>query len=94
MALLARYHATIRLIESAQLTPTEHSIWRAFLDEAVDPEYAACYIWEKIYDRPACSAEQTLDELKIDWKRLVTKCQSEPSVHGDSHGSANHEISG
>ncbi|KAJ5420905.1 hypothetical protein N7465_003424 [Penicillium sp. CMV-2018d] len=73
MAPLARYHTTIRLIESALLTPTEHSIWRAFLDEAVDPEYAACYIWDKIHDHPACSPEQALQELKIDWKRLVTK---------------------
>ncbi|KAJ5158373.1 Aminoglycoside phosphotransferase [Penicillium coprophilum] len=73
MAPLVRYQTTTQLIESARLTPTEHSIWRAFLDEAVDPEYAACYIWERIHDRAACSIEQTLDELKIDWKRLVTK---------------------
>ncbi|KAJ5511933.1 hypothetical protein N7453_004036 [Penicillium expansum] len=60
MASLTMYHTTTRLIESAQLTPTEHSIWRAFLDEA-------------IHDRPACSLEQALYELKTDWKRLVTK---------------------
>ncbi|QQK47077.1 Protein kinase-like domain [Penicillium digitatum] len=73
MAPLERYHKTLRLIESARLSPTEHSIWRAFLDEAVDPEYAACYIWEKIHDNSPCSTEQALDQLKADWKRLVTK---------------------
>ena len=74
MASLARYHALILLVESAQLTPIEHDIWRAFLDEAVDSEYAACYIWERIHDRPDCSLEQALHKLKIEWKRLVRKC--------------------
>ncbi|GFF30536.1 LOW QUALITY PROTEIN: hypothetical protein IFM46972_02947 [Aspergillus udagawae] len=74
---LGRYNATIRLIESTQLTATEHSIWRAFLDEAVDPEYAAQYIWERIHDRPSHPPEQVLHELKLDWKRVVTKFQTE-----------------
>ncbi|KAJ5382568.1 Aminoglycoside phosphotransferase [Penicillium concentricum] len=68
----AKYHTTLRLIESTRLTPTEHSTWRAFLDEAVDPEHAAYYIWERIHNRQDCSTEQALHELKIDWKRLVT----------------------
>lgn len=38
------YSAAARLIESAQLIPTERSIWRGFLDEAVDCEYAAQFI--------------------------------------------------
>lgn len=73
MAPPVRYHTVIRLIESTQRAPTEHSIWRAFLDEAVDPEYAACYIWERIHSRPASSPEQASNGLKIDRKRLVTK---------------------
>lgn len=78
--LLGRYNATIRIIESTQLTPTEHSIWRSFLDGAVDPEYAAQYIWQMIQDHSSQSPEQVLQELKLEWKRLVTKCQSEPNV--------------
>ncbi|KAJ5950608.1 Aminoglycoside phosphotransferase [Penicillium vulpinum] len=70
MALLAKYNATLQLIESASLTPIEHSIWRAFLNEAVDPEHAACYIWERIHDCPDFSTEQ----------RLVTNFQSKPSA--------------
>jgi hypothetical protein len=77
---LGRYNATIRLIESTQLTPTEHSIWRAFLAEAVDQDYAAQYIWERIHNRSGRPPEQVLQELKLDWKRVVTKCQSKPSV--------------
>lgn len=78
--LLARYNATIRLIETAPLTPAEHSIWRAFLDEAVNPEYAAQYIWERVHNRSGRPPEQILQELKLDWKRVVTKCQSKRSV--------------
>ncbi|GFF40765.1 hypothetical protein IFM61606_01621 [Aspergillus udagawae] len=68
------------LASLCELTATEHSIWRAFLDEAVDPEYAAQYIWERIHDRPSHPPEQVLHELKLDWKRVVTKCQSKPNV--------------
>ncbi|KAJ5325258.1 uncharacterized protein N7506_008360 [Penicillium brevicompactum] len=67
------YEATVRLIEAARLTPTEHSIWRAFLDEAIDPEYAARYIWESINTSFGRSPEQVLDELKSHWKQVVTK---------------------
>lgn len=77
---LGRYNATIRLIESTRLTPVEHSIWRAFLDEAVNPEHAAQYVWEKVHDRSGRPPEQALQELKLDWKRVVTKCQSVWSV--------------
>ncbi|CAI7593067.1 unnamed protein product [Penicillium pancosmium] len=90
-----RHHVTLQLIESAQLTPTEHSIWRAFLNEAVDPEYAAQYIWGKIHDQPDRPAEQALWELKLDWKRVVTKlswrdqvpldAQSLVEIRDDSH---------
>jgi hypothetical protein len=76
---LGRYNATILLIESTQLT-TEHSIWRAFLADAVDQDYAAQYIWERIHNRSGRPPEQVLQELKLDWKRVVTKCQSKPSV--------------
>ena len=58
------YEATVRLIEAARLTPTEHSIWRAFLNEAIDPEYAAQYIWDRINDSSGRPPEQVLDELK------------------------------
>ncbi|KXG49037.1 Aminoglycoside phosphotransferase [Penicillium griseofulvum] len=80
MAPLARYHATTRLIKSASLTSTDHAIWRAFLDEAVDPGHAACYIWKRIHDRTDCSTEQVLHELKIDWKRLATKLVKQDQV--------------
>jgi len=77
---LGRYNTTIQLIESARLTPTEHTIWRTFLNEAVNPEYAAQYIWERVHDCFGRPPEQVLQELKLDWKRVVTKCQSERSV--------------
>ncbi|PYH90221.1 hypothetical protein BO71DRAFT_335004 [Aspergillus ellipticus CBS 707.79] len=81
--LLTTYNATIRLIETAPLTPTEHLIWRAFLDEVVGPEYAAGYVWERIHDRNGRPVEQVLQELKHDWKRLVTKCQPKPTMRDE-----------
>ncbi|KAF7163167.1 hypothetical protein CNMCM5623_008237 [Aspergillus felis] len=81
---LGRYNASIRLIESTQLTPTEHSIWRAFLDEAVDPEYAAQYIWERVHDRSGRPPEQVLQELKLDWKRVVTKLPRRDQVSSEA----------
>lgn len=69
------YEATVRLIEAARLTPTEHSIWRAFLNEAIDPEYAAQYIWDRINDSSGRPPEQVLDELKSNWKQVATKRQ-------------------
>lgn len=54
------YNAAARLIESTQLTPTEHSIWRAFLDEAVDCEYAARFIWQGIHDQSDRPPEPSL----------------------------------
>ncbi|KAJ5793575.1 hypothetical protein N7457_000174 [Penicillium paradoxum] len=67
------YKATIKLIESARLTPTEHSIWRAFLDEAVNAECAAQYIWQRIHNGSGHPPEQVLGELKLQWKQVVTK---------------------
>lgn len=72
-----RFNETTRLIESARLTPTEHSLWRAFLNESVDREYAAQYIWERIHDHTARPVEQILTDLKLEWKQVVSKCQSE-----------------
>ncbi|KOS48990.1 hypothetical protein ACN38_g173 [Penicillium nordicum] len=57
MAPLVTYHTTLRLIESARLTPTEHPIW-SFSGQS----------------------QQALNELKIDWKRLVTKLARRDSV--------------
>lgn len=67
--------ATLRLIESARLTPAEHMIWRAFLNEAIDPEYAAQYIWQKLNDRGGRPPEEVLGELKLEWKQVLTKCE-------------------
>ncbi|KAB8214406.1 hypothetical protein BDV33DRAFT_196132 [Aspergillus novoparasiticus] len=78
--LVERYNAAVQLIESSRLTPTEHSIWRAFLGEAVNPEYAAQYMWERMHDNSRRPPEQVLQELKLGWKRIVTRCQSNPSV--------------
>ncbi|KAE8308124.1 hypothetical protein BDV41DRAFT_581711 [Aspergillus transmontanensis] len=77
--LLERYNAAVQLIESSRLTPTEHSIWRAFLDEAVNPEYAAQYMWERMHDNSGRPAEQVLQELKLGWKRVVTRRDQVPS---------------
>ncbi|KAF7122517.1 hypothetical protein CNMCM5793_000542 [Aspergillus hiratsukae] len=66
------------------LTPTEHSIWSAFLDEAVDPEYAAQYIWERIHDGSGRPPEQVLQELKFDWKRVVTKLARRDQVSSEA----------
>lgn len=74
-----QYHSTVQLIEAAQLTPTEHLIWKAFLNEAVDPEHAARYIWERVHASPG-SPEKALRELKILWKQVALKCESRPMV--------------
>ncbi|KAJ5786785.1 uncharacterized protein N7503_011997 [Penicillium pulvis] len=48
-------------------------MWRAFLDWAVNPEFAAQYVWEKAHDRSGRPPERALQDLKLDWKRVVTK---------------------
>lgn len=72
-----RFNETARLIGSARLTPTEHSLWREFLNESVDRESAAQYIWEMIHDHTGRSVEQILTEIKLEWKQVVSKCQSD-----------------
>jgi hypothetical protein len=71
------FNETARLIESARLTATEHSLWGEFLNESVDGEYAAQYIWARIYDHTGRSVEKILTEMKLEWKQVVSKCQSE-----------------
>ncbi|KAJ5359609.1 uncharacterized protein N7496_012022 [Penicillium cataractarum] len=79
-----RLNETARLIESARLTPTEHSLWRAFLNESVDREYAAQYIWERIHDHTGRPAEQILTELKLEWKQVVFKLARRDTVPHES----------
>lgn len=81
MAPLLKWHkATIQLIESVQLTSTEHILWRTFLAEAVNPEYAAQYIWERLHDNSGRSVKQILQEIKLDWKRITAKRQLKPRI--------------
>ena len=67
--------STLDLITSAKLTPTEHLLLKGFLTEAVDPEYAAQYISQRIEGRGDRNIEEALRELKQDWKQLVLKCE-------------------
>lgn len=67
--------STLALITSANLTPTEHLLLKGFLTEAVDPEYAAQYISQRIKDGGDRNVEEVLRELKQDWKQLVLKCE-------------------
>ncbi|OOQ82494.1 hypothetical protein PEBR_38700 [Penicillium brasilianum] len=77
-----RFNETARLIGSARLTPTEHSLWRAFLNESVDREYAAQYIWERIHDHTGRSVEKSLIEIKLEWKQVVSKlARRDPVPH-------------
>lgn len=65
--------STLHLISSANLTPTEHLLLKGFLTEAVDPEYAARYISQRIENSGDRNVEQALREFKQDWKQLVLK---------------------
>lgn len=63
------------IIRSANLTPTEHLILEKFLDEAVDPSYAARYLLQRLNENPGRDTEAGLRVFKQDWKRLVSKCE-------------------
>jgi hypothetical protein len=75
---------TLDMIISAQLTPMEHLLLTGFVSEAVDSEYAARYVSRRVNDNPGRKVEEILQDLKRDWKQLVTKCEfSFPfSIHG------------
>ncbi|KAM5438413.1 hypothetical protein MferCBS31731_004990 [Microsporum ferrugineum] len=69
------------IIRSANLTPTEHLILEKFLDEAVDPSYAARYLLQRLNENPGRDTEAGLRVFEQDWKRLVskfTKCEEIP----------------
>jgi hypothetical protein len=67
--------STLNIITSANLTPTEHLLLKGFPTEAFDPEYAARYIYQRIEDSGDRNIEETLRDLKHDWKQLVLKCK-------------------
>ncbi|KAL3468145.1 hypothetical protein BJX64DRAFT_283028 [Aspergillus heterothallicus] len=60
-------------ISSAALTAIEHQILREFVNQAVDPEYAANYILQKIKDHSHSPVEEVLRDLKCEWKELALK---------------------
>ncbi|KAK2823874.1 hypothetical protein FQN49_007532 [Arthroderma sp. PD_2] len=62
------------VILAARLTPTEHLLLERYLDEAVDPDYAARYLLQRLNDGdPYRGSEAALRDFKQDWKRLVSK---------------------
>lgn len=58
--------STRNLISSAKLTPTEHLLLKGFINEAVDPEYAAQYVSQKINQNTNSNIEDVLQDLKRD----------------------------
>lgn len=72
----ADVEAALAAIVSAELSPTEHLLLRSFVDEAVDPSYAAQYILHRLNEHSDVSPEEVLRSFKQDWRRLAVKCES------------------
>lgn len=68
--------AALTAVASAKLTPTEHLLLKAFVNEAVDPSYAAQHILQRLNEHSDLTSEEVLRVFKEDWRRLVVKCES------------------
>jgi hypothetical protein len=63
-------------IYSAKLSPTKHSILRQFVGGAIDPDLTANFSLSNITLNPEVDIEIQLRKFKQDWRRLVTKSES------------------
>ncbi|PGG95411.1 hypothetical protein AJ79_10071 [Helicocarpus griseus UAMH5409] len=68
----------LSLIESANLEHTEHKLLTLFIEDAVDPAFAAKYILDRENARTTSSKEYTLRLIKNDWRRLLSKLEDSP----------------
>ncbi|TGO29117.1 hypothetical protein BPAE_0018g00020 [Botrytis paeoniae] len=59
-------------ISAADLSPTEHSLLKHFIKEAVEPKLAAQFI-QSIIDRDKNNIENNLRRFKRDWRKLASR---------------------
>lgn len=64
----------VEAIVAATLSPTEHKILSAFIEEAVDPRRAAAHILTRIRSAPEGIVEEVLRDFKREWHELAAKC--------------------
>lgn len=69
---MATSTVVLEVLNSADLSPTEHLLLKYFIEGAVDPELAARYLDSRI--RQSQDVEANLRSFKLDWRRLVSKC--------------------
>ncbi|KAF7927104.1 hypothetical protein BELL_0336g00090 [Botrytis elliptica] len=67
---MADINSALDAISSADLSPTEHSLLKHFIEEAVEPELAAQFI-KSIVDQDKNNVENNLRRFKKDWRKLA-----------------------
>lgn len=69
-------NSALKIIFSADLSPTEHLILKHFIEGAVDSERAAQYLIAATDQGTQHDTEVRLRHFKQDWRKLVTRCKS------------------
>lgn len=67
--------AALVAIESANLTPTEHTLLEQFINGAVDSAYAARFVLRWINNNDHGSVQSALQNLKQSLRELSTICE-------------------
>lgn len=64
----------LSLIRSAQLSVAEHKVLSFFIEDAVDPKYAAEYLLKRVPDTGNLGGtEHSLRQFKDDWRQLTER---------------------
>jgi hypothetical protein len=59
------------VVLQANLSPIEHKVLVGFIEQAVDPDLAACEVLERIKRNASLPVEEVLRGFKKDWHRVV-----------------------
>lgn len=70
--LMATINSVIDAISSADLSPTEHSFLKHFIQQAIEPEVAAQYI-QSIINTRSTDVENSLRQFKRNWRKLTNR---------------------
>ncbi|KAF7895461.1 uncharacterized protein EAF01_009423 [Botrytis porri] len=69
---MADINSALDAISSAELSPTEHSLLKHFIEEAVELELAAQFI-QSVVDQDKNNVENNLRQFKKDWRKLASR---------------------
>lgn len=61
-------NTALDLISSTSLSPTEHLLFKNFIDDAVDSELAANYLLSRLAQGSPLDTEISLRDFKKDWR--------------------------